>query len=130
MFRIVDSRTTWQTVTVVEPTESGKPIKNKFELKLEMPGNMEDMQREFEELGVDEDVTVGEVNQRANEIVRSRVLDWTRDWRGVGDEAGNPVDFSRERLEAVMRDHFARKAIYAAFHKVMRVGDKEATVKN
>lgn len=89
MFKLTKSPTFWMTVAGDEQTESGRRAEFKFELKVK--------RITFPELS---DLLKSAATEGRSDF--EAVNDLVLDWRGIGNEEGEPLPYSAEALQDLM----------------------------
>jgi hypothetical protein len=89
MFKLTKSPTFWMTVAGDEQTESGRRVEFKFELKVK--------RITFPELS---DLLRAAADEGRSDF--EAIKDLVLDWRGIGNDDGEPLAYSPEALQDLM----------------------------
>jgi hypothetical protein len=116
MFRIVSERLAWWPVSFAGVGEDGTIVENKIEMRFKILD--EDAFPDFLASLTD---FVGEkpaaiaAEEKPTAIVARRLLPVVRDWRGVASENGEPLPWSEQNFEALLRVPNVAAAIGRAY---------------
>lgn len=121
-FKLVDSLEFWWPVRVKQPSQTRpggwdeSTISCKF--KRIPKDRMKDLSDQFASLQTDE-----EREHHQDDLLREAILDWKEG--DMVDEAGNPVPFSSEMLEAAISDPAFKLAAYKHYIRAVSGGAVE-----
>lgn len=113
MFKLVKDRTAWWPVTWDGVNEDGEIIENRVEVKFLIIGRKE-FKKLFMDAGSDQDAD--QDDEAINREVAQRIM---KDWKGIGDENGEPLPFEPEWVEAWLDQSMVPVAVLNAYMRLM-----------
>jgi hypothetical protein len=126
MFKMVEQRKVWWPVTWDCPVDGGKVSKTQIQMQFILI-NPDDAQSLIDRAqSLDEDEAG---SKPASERKAELLLELIADWKGVGDEEGQAVEFNRDALARFFRMPGTFIPVITAFARCMN-GEPEERRKN
>lgn len=110
MFKLVKDRTAWWPVKWDAVNEDGEIVENRVEVKFLIVGR-----KEFRDLFMESDEAQGD-DEAINREVAQRII---KDWKGIGDENGEPLPFEPEWVDAWLDQPMVPVAVLNAYTRLL-----------
>jgi hypothetical protein len=122
MFKMVEQRKVWWPVTWDCPMDGGKVQKTQIQMRFVLinPDDAQELINQAQELDSE-----GQSGRAPSERKAELLLSLIDDWKGVGDEDGNAVDFSADALARFFRMPNTFMPVLNAFARCMSGAPEE-----